>query len=40
MDGVERIAADLEMSAAAVYLRIDRMKKSLARFLRGEGVTV
>lgn len=40
MDGVERIAADLEMSAASVYLRIDRMKKSLARFLRGKGVTV
>ena len=31
---------NLYMTAAAVYLRIDRMKKSLARCLREKGVTV
>ena len=40
MDGIEKIADDLDITAAAVYLRIDRMKKSLARFLREKGVTV
>ena len=38
MDDVSAIAGRLGMSDAAVYLRIDRMKKNLKLFLREKGV--
>ncbi len=38
MDDISAIAGRLGLSDAAVYLRIDRMKKNLKTFLREKGV--
>ena len=39
-DGVDLIAKNLKISPSAVYLRIDRMKKSLKKQLKQNGVIV
>ena len=38
MDPVSQIAKSMNLSEAAIYLRIDRMKKSLTKCLKQEGV--
>ena len=40
MDSVEAIAVNLGITESAVYLRLDRMKKNLRRFLKERGVIV
>ncbi|MBQ8817080.1 MAG: sigma-70 family RNA polymerase sigma factor [Clostridia bacterium] len=40
MDSVTDIAKNTELSDAAVYLRIDRMKKSLLKFLTERGILI
>lgn len=38
MDSVSQIAKKIKLSEAAIYLRIDRMKKGLAKYLKQKGV--
>jgi len=40
MDSAERIAGELKISASAVYLRLNRMKKSLYKFLKERGIAL
>ena len=40
MDSVTSIADELKISESAVYLRIERMKKKLARYLKERGILV
>lgn len=40
MDSTSSIATELGVSESAVYLRLDRMKKKLRRFLKDRGIIV